>query len=529
MPASEILQIISDRNRLRIGVLHWGRSLTNFLIATVAGALAGAVLAGSALAADIPAKAPPAARRHGRDSTLACRSGPAGRPTTGRPATSLRISVPMRSFRQPAPAARWIASRPGSGAIFGYNLQVATSWVAGVEADFGWADNSKTASPLPGTAGLFFGDPLVGLPTGSVKETWDGSVRGRLGYLVAPATLVYGTGGVAWQRLELNANCTVVPGNAFCFGNASQRDLCDRPGSAGPSAAASSSMIGSNWLVRVDYRYADLGTLSSTRFFTAGVGRDRVRRPLRRKTDVKVRHPSRTQAARFDASTIPHAYAWTSRHPADWHSAVVDSGRRDYADANPSPARACVRRDDEVSQVVFPWHDRSQMNKGFACAYFVWAIFLSAVICSTPALTPPAAAAISTPSLPHFARGAAAGISQAVITQALGGVHAGRGGACLRPAPARHLQQDLRAICLDPRRPRADQHAAGDAAASCARCSRGSSRASACRRRSWSRSGGWRSISARATSASCRCFACSPPWRMIAAAPNCSRANCWRR
>ena len=61
MPASEILQIISDRNRLRIGVLHWGRSLTNFLIATVAGALAGAVLAGSALAADIPAKAPPAA------------------------------------------------------------------------------------------------------------------------------------------------------------------------------------------------------------------------------------------------------------------------------------------------------------------------------------------------------------------------------------------------------------------------------------------------------------------------------------
>ena len=26
----------------------------------------------------------------------------------------------------------------------------------------------------------------------------------------------------------------------------------------------------------------------------------------------------------------------------------------------------------------------------------------------------------------------------------------------------------------------------------------------------------------------CRCSACSRRWRMIAAAPNCSRANCWR-
>ena len=40
---------------------------------------------------------------------------------------------------------------------------------------------------------------------------------------------------------------------------------------------------------------------------------------------------------------------------------------------------------------------------------------------------------------------------------------------------------------------------------------------------------GWNPISARATSARCRWSARSPPWRMIAAAPNCSRANCWRR
>ncbi|MGE6036674.1 outer membrane protein, partial [Klebsiella pneumoniae] len=81
------------------------------------------------------------------------------------------------------------------------------------------ADNKKTANPIPGTAGLFFGAPLLGLPSGSVRETWDGSLRGRLGYLVAPTILVYGTGGVAWQRLELSASCSVVPGNPFCAGN----------------------------------------------------------------------------------------------------------------------------------------------------------------------------------------------------------------------------------------------------------------------------------------------------------------------
>ena len=107
--------------------------------------------------------------------------------------------------------------------------------------------------------------------------------------------------------------------------------------------------------------------------------------------------------------------------------------------------------------------------------------------------------------------------------------HAGHGGAEFRPAPARHLQQVVRAICLDPRRARPHQCRPGDAAAPCARCCRASSRSSACRGRSWSRSGGWRPISARATWASCRCSACSRPWRMIAAAPSCSRASCWRR
>lgn len=83
------------------------------------------------------------------------------------------------------------------GGYLGVNWQFASSWVAGIEGDLGWADNKKAANPHPGTAGLFFGAPLVGLPAGSVKDTWDGSVRARLGYLVAPSTMLYGSAGVA--------------------------------------------------------------------------------------------------------------------------------------------------------------------------------------------------------------------------------------------------------------------------------------------------------------------------------------------
>ena len=35
-----------------------------------------------------------------------------------------------------------------------------------------------------------------------MKEGWDAGLRGRLGYLVTPWIMVFGTGGVAWQRVE---------------------------------------------------------------------------------------------------------------------------------------------------------------------------------------------------------------------------------------------------------------------------------------------------------------------------------------
>lgn len=157
------------------------------------------------------------------------------------------------------------------GGYLGNNWLFASSWVAGIEGEFGWGDNSKKASTLPGTAGLFFGTPLIGLPGGFVKDTWNGSLRGRLGYLLSPSTLVYGTGGVALQRVELGANCKVVSGNSFCFGN-SHNETHSSTRIGWTLGGGVEHKIEGNWGLRLDYRYADFGTWNQDFFVAGGVG-----------------------------------------------------------------------------------------------------------------------------------------------------------------------------------------------------------------------------------------------------------------
>ena len=88
------------------------------------------------------------------------------------------------------------SSTSGRVAVYaGYNWQFSPAWVAGIEADLGYGDNSTRIDRVPGLA----------TESGSFVETelgLDGSLRGRLGYLVTPTILLYGTGGVAFQEVE---------------------------------------------------------------------------------------------------------------------------------------------------------------------------------------------------------------------------------------------------------------------------------------------------------------------------------------
>jgi outer membrane immunogenic protein len=87
----------------------------------------------------------------------------------------------------------------------GFNWQFAPQWVAGVEGDFGLANqNTKLAGFRGSPAFLSTGSSDDGL---AVRTRWDSSLRGRLGYLVAPTTLAYATGGIAWQHYEVTSTC----------------------------------------------------------------------------------------------------------------------------------------------------------------------------------------------------------------------------------------------------------------------------------------------------------------------------------
>ncbi|MSO66402.1 MAG: porin family protein, partial [Pseudolabrys sp.] len=142
------------------------------------------------------------------------------------------------------------------GAYAGYNWQFAPAWIAGIEADIGWADNKKSANPAPGTNVLVYGVLPPILPIGTVKQDWDGSVRGRLGTLIYPDTLLFATGGLAIQRVKLSASCAVSnPAVDFCF--TPQNESYTKTMTGWTVGGGVEQKLWGNWLARLDYRYAD--------------------------------------------------------------------------------------------------------------------------------------------------------------------------------------------------------------------------------------------------------------------------------
>jgi outer membrane immunogenic protein len=106
--------------------------------------------------------------------------------------------------------------------------------------------------------------------SGSVKQTWDASIRGRLGTLVTPWTLLYLTGGVAFGEIS---GTFAYNGSLFS---------CSSPCSTTPFATATSqaawsdtrvgSTVGAGWetevwagwKARAEYRYTDFGRYTKT-------------------------------------------------------------------------------------------------------------------------------------------------------------------------------------------------------------------------------------------------------------------------
>jgi outer membrane immunogenic protein len=174
------------------------------------------------------------ARWSNTDSTTISIGGAAPAAPAGNPATSTYNSTAFRY-----------------GGYLGYNWQFAPKWVTGIEADFAAGNAEASVARLPGAAAVNSGDQSVS------RQKWDAGLRLRLGMLVRPDTLIYATGGAAWQRFESSSTCStascVVAPFVGTFDNATTR-------TGWSIGAGAEVMIQKNWLVRAEYRYADFGT-----------------------------------------------------------------------------------------------------------------------------------------------------------------------------------------------------------------------------------------------------------------------------
>jgi outer membrane immunogenic protein len=180
--------------------------------------------------------------------------------------TSAIGSPPSPAKFGPANPASFDSSTARIGGYAGYMWRIAPTWVVGVEGDIAWGDASKSIAAIPGTC-----SPIGCGDTAGVKETWDGSIRGRFGFLLTPAWLLYATGGVAWQGFGIDASCS-GPKAAFC--STAHSESVSTTEAGWTLGGGLEVMLRRNWLIRLEYRFADYGHMDHT-FFASRPG-DRV-------------------------------------------------------------------------------------------------------------------------------------------------------------------------------------------------------------------------------------------------------------
>jgi outer membrane immunogenic protein len=136
----------------------------------------------------------------------------------------------------------------------GYNWQVNTTWVAGLEADFQWTGEVANGSfffPVDGegrTLNASLGSQIL----------WFGTVRGRVGWLYTPDILVYATGGLAYGKVDVSGSfATHNPNGGWSF----NQSTINTGWTVGGGVEGNVQHL-PNVTWKVEYLYVDLGSIS---------------------------------------------------------------------------------------------------------------------------------------------------------------------------------------------------------------------------------------------------------------------------
>lgn len=139
------------------------------------------------------------------------------------------------------------------------------SFVVGLEADLAKTNNQAVTLGIPGAE--LPGGPDLGPDTAEVRALWDGSLRGRVGYLLTSQLMVFATGGMAWMRVETGVHCAATFPDGWCavgnVGNSSR----DRETLRGVTwGAGLEALLDQHWMIRAEYRHSDFEDMESTYF-----------------------------------------------------------------------------------------------------------------------------------------------------------------------------------------------------------------------------------------------------------------------
>jgi len=227
------------------------------------GLLAAAAMIGQARAADLPSRktAPPIPAPAsswtgfyaGVDGGFVWDSSPATVIAAGEGLEQTGVhSWKAYPYYFPGVAVMNASGFAGGGHIgWNYQFQGFSRIVAGLETDaLVFAGNGGQTSTFVTPGGL---NPSVAQIGRAMP--WAGSARARIGFLVTPSLLVYGTGGAAYGAANVNE---------YAYGSALAASYT--PGSTGRIYGGLAYGGGvewaflSNWSAKVEYLHADLGT-----------------------------------------------------------------------------------------------------------------------------------------------------------------------------------------------------------------------------------------------------------------------------
>lgn len=238
-----------------------------FQLRAAAVAFVAMMAAGSAMAADLPLKAPPLPvwSWTGFYAGGNLGYGWASDPSTLNDSTSTTLTR-CDNCDTPTPtltplgttvtAAAGTANVNPNGVIGG--LQVGYNWqnnsiVYGLEADIQASGQSGSVS-ICDTAGCPAG---TGLATQTVKLPWFGTLRGRLGFTPSPRWLVYATGGLAVAEIQDSIAQGPVGG---ATGIAASIDTTRAGFAVGGGVETA---LTDRWSVKLEYLFMGFGTISA--------------------------------------------------------------------------------------------------------------------------------------------------------------------------------------------------------------------------------------------------------------------------